>query len=252
MQQRYYDPMIPRFLSVDPVTAYDDPIGMFNRYRYAGSNPYTFKDPDGRCTAGLQHICGGSPTRARLGPSGDGGDNSDPESSSTSGSRNPWPAAAAAIGVLTADDATGVGVADDLLIPLVLGGALVIDQFARTYVTYTLTNASGQTYVGRTSGYGTPQQIVNARFATHHMRLAGYGNPTVDVSAQGPLGKAAIRGREQQLMDHYGGVGSPRLGNSIRGVAKGNPAGPGYHYMSNTRFGPLAPYTGILPYIYPR
>jgi len=48
MQQRYYDPLIPRFLSVDPVTAYDDPIGMFNRYKYASNNPYRFTDPDGR------------------------------------------------------------------------------------------------------------------------------------------------------------------------------------------------------------
>src|SRR5690606_37290226 len=48
MQQRYYDPMIPRFLSVDPVTAYDDPIGAFHRYRYANNNPYRFVDPDGR------------------------------------------------------------------------------------------------------------------------------------------------------------------------------------------------------------
>src|SRR5690606_36559501 len=31
MQQRYYDPM-GRFLSVDPVTAYSNPIGSFNRY----------------------------------------------------------------------------------------------------------------------------------------------------------------------------------------------------------------------------
>lgn len=48
MQQRYYDPMIPRFLSVDPVTAYSDPIGAFHRYRYANNNPYRFTDPDGR------------------------------------------------------------------------------------------------------------------------------------------------------------------------------------------------------------
>src|SRR5690606_38760756 len=48
MQQRYYDPLIPRFLSVDPVTAYDNPIGAFHRYRYANNNPYKFTDPDGR------------------------------------------------------------------------------------------------------------------------------------------------------------------------------------------------------------
>ena len=48
MQQRYYDPMLGIFLSVDPVTAYSNPIGQFHRYRYANNNPYSFTDPDGR------------------------------------------------------------------------------------------------------------------------------------------------------------------------------------------------------------
>ncbi|CAM5252861.1 RHS repeat domain-containing protein [Rhodanobacter lindaniclasticus] len=48
MEQRYYDPLIGRFLSVDPVTAYSNPIGAFNRYWYANDNPYRFTDPDGR------------------------------------------------------------------------------------------------------------------------------------------------------------------------------------------------------------
>jgi len=48
MQQRYYDPMLGVFLSVDPVTAYDQPLVAFNRYRYANNNPYSFTDPDGR------------------------------------------------------------------------------------------------------------------------------------------------------------------------------------------------------------
>lgn len=30
------------------VTAYDQPVGQFNRYRYANGNPYKFIDPDGR------------------------------------------------------------------------------------------------------------------------------------------------------------------------------------------------------------
>ena len=47
-QQRYYDPVIGRFLSPDP-----DPSDMnngwnFNRYNYAANNPYKFTDPDGR------------------------------------------------------------------------------------------------------------------------------------------------------------------------------------------------------------
>lgn len=48
MQQRYYDPMIGRFLSVDPVEALDDPVMMFGRYHYANNNPFKFIDPDGR------------------------------------------------------------------------------------------------------------------------------------------------------------------------------------------------------------
>ncbi|WP_324187387.1 RHS repeat-associated core domain-containing protein, partial [Stenotrophomonas sp. MH181796] len=35
MQQRYMDPQLGVFLSMDPVTAYDQPVGQFNRYRYA-------------------------------------------------------------------------------------------------------------------------------------------------------------------------------------------------------------------------
>lgn len=48
MQQRYYDPMIGRFLSTDPVTANSATGANFNRYWYANNNPYKFTDPDGR------------------------------------------------------------------------------------------------------------------------------------------------------------------------------------------------------------
>ena len=46
--QRYYDPAIGRFLSVDPVGPLQDPIQHFGRYHYAANNPYRFIDPDGR------------------------------------------------------------------------------------------------------------------------------------------------------------------------------------------------------------
>jgi RHS repeat-associated protein len=48
MQQRYYDPGIGRFLSVDPVTADGNTGSNFNRYWYANNNPYRFTDLDGR------------------------------------------------------------------------------------------------------------------------------------------------------------------------------------------------------------
>ncbi len=48
MQQRYYDPVIGRFYSNDPVRFSADNPMMFNRYAYANNNPYKFVDPDGR------------------------------------------------------------------------------------------------------------------------------------------------------------------------------------------------------------
>ena len=48
MQQRYYDPIAGRFLSVDPITTDANTGKGFNVYEYAQSNPYRFTDPDGR------------------------------------------------------------------------------------------------------------------------------------------------------------------------------------------------------------
>lgn len=48
MQQRYYDPSIGRFLSVDPVAADPNNTKTMNRYAYANNNPYRYTDPDGQ------------------------------------------------------------------------------------------------------------------------------------------------------------------------------------------------------------
>jgi RHS repeat-associated protein len=48
MQQRYYDPVAGRFLSIDPVTTDANTGGSFNRYVYASNGPYKYVDPDGR------------------------------------------------------------------------------------------------------------------------------------------------------------------------------------------------------------
>jgi RHS repeat-associated protein len=49
MQQRYYDPLLGRFLSVDPVGVSPRNGLNFNRYWYASNNPFKNTDPDGRC-----------------------------------------------------------------------------------------------------------------------------------------------------------------------------------------------------------
>ena len=48
MQQRYYDPVAGRFLSIDPVVTDANTASSFNRYNYANNSPYKYVDPDGR------------------------------------------------------------------------------------------------------------------------------------------------------------------------------------------------------------
>lgn len=47
MGARYYDPVIGRFLGVDPQDVDPENLHSFNRYAYANNNPYRYVDPDG-------------------------------------------------------------------------------------------------------------------------------------------------------------------------------------------------------------
>jgi uncharacterized protein RhaS with RHS repeats len=48
MQARYYDPVIGRFYSNDPVGwTPENPVMSFNRYLYVNNNPYKYTDPNG-------------------------------------------------------------------------------------------------------------------------------------------------------------------------------------------------------------
>ena len=49
MQARYYDPVIGRFYSNDPVGFRN--VHSFNRYAYANNNPYKYVDPTGMCSS---------------------------------------------------------------------------------------------------------------------------------------------------------------------------------------------------------
>jgi RHS repeat-associated protein len=54
MQARYYDPVIGRFYSNDPVDVIEQmqrgnsAVHGFNRYAYVNNNPYKYTDPDGK------------------------------------------------------------------------------------------------------------------------------------------------------------------------------------------------------------
>ena len=157
----------------------------------------------------------------------------------------------AAVGALTlageAAGTTALSAAIVVTLPLVVAGDTRQTPRDYSYVVYTKTNAAGSVYVGRTSGFGTPEEVVRRRDAGHHMNAFGYGPAVVNsalVNVGSLQGYPAIRGREQQVIDFYGGVGSPMVGNSIRGVSQYNPLGPIYWGASNLMFGPLMPYSG--------
>jgi RHS repeat-associated protein len=117
------------------------------------------------------------------------------------------------------------------------------------YVTYTKTNKkTGKVYTGRSRGVGTPVQIVAARDVGHHMTDKGFGAAVLDKSVTAAKSVAerhsdpayqAIRGREQQLIDHFGGAQSfgGTSGNAIRGIATDNPLLDTYMKAAKKMFG---------------
>jgi hypothetical protein len=145
----------------------------------------------------------------------------------------------------------------------------------RIYVTYTKFNTdSKQYYSGRTSAVVDlkkpllPQALlaVRMRDTAHHVdekpepQSRAFQPAVLDRFAVGTAvnysqryedeGYRAIRGREQQLIDHHGGArsdtrpGPNRTENAIRGVAKDHQFGKIFHEAANRQFGQLHPYTG--------
>ncbi len=163
--------------------------------------------------------------------------------------------AAAGSAVLLADDVTGFGVADDLLIPVLYVGASVswiqankvplsqsldrgIDYVADSfdskgfkYVTYTKTNKDGLVYVGRTSGFGTAEQIVRNRDRNHHMNQKGFFEARLTFSMDATFKGGydwrhrdpaywSIRGAEQLQIEYYRSQGNSA--NARNGIWENN------------------------------
>ena len=56
MQARFYDPVVGRFMGIDPVGYVPNRPSSFNAYAYADNNPYKYIDPDGTHPAdGIEH-----------------------------------------------------------------------------------------------------------------------------------------------------------------------------------------------------
>lgn len=104
------------------------------------------------------------------------------------------------------------------------GVALSAVLFPKTYQTYSMYNpTTDQTYSGRTSGTGTPEENVASRGYDHHILKQGVLPPVLDQSSDD---SNAIRGREQQLIWLNGGAQSEEggtSGNAINGISPSNP-----------------------------
>ena len=210
---RWYDPQLGRFMGVDPRGFDEANVHSFNRYAYANNNPYRFVDPDGRVAETIFDVIsfGISVEMFRREPT---------------------------VGNFLGVAVDGLAVA----VPFVPGGVGSIRALGRaadavekgdgaakaasaekSYQTYTKTNpVGGEVYCGRTSGCGTALENIAARDAGHHMSDKGFGPAVLDKSSSN---SAAIRGREQQLIDANGGARSTggTSGNAINAIAGRNP-----------------------------
>ncbi len=188
-----------------------------------------------------------------------------PESSSQSNAGIAIPIGGV-IGSATGAQATASAIAG----PIALGvGIAIADDYVRkndenkVYITYVKINPQNpmDIYVGRCSGQGDPKTVLERYDYTH--RMSTYGEAVMDRYVTGVISSlvgqrnipgstlgasfgaySIIRGREQQLMDHFLSLGYT-LGNTYRGVSPFNPMGRMYHFSSSIAFGELAPYTGF-------
>jgi RHS repeat-associated protein len=106
-----------------------------------------------------------------------------------------------------------------------------------TFQTYTKVNPdTGDVYVGRTSGGGTPLENIARRDSGHAYTSEGFGPAQLDQSSDS---YAAIRGREQQLIDFYRSLGISA--NKINGISPLNLNRSGYLGAALDEFGPVEP-----------
>jgi RHS repeat-associated protein len=232
---RCYDPFICRWTTCDPLAGKYPEWGPYN---YCAGNPVNVVDPDGSIldtffdaaslTLGVKSFVSnvrqgnvGAAIVDGVGIVADAAALAAPFASAGAGM-----AIKAIRGADKAADALKVASkADDVAdaAKVVKGEKGVIKSTERTFQTYTKTNReTGEVYVGRCSGTGTPKQNVRQRDSNHHMTKKGFGPAKLDKSS---TSYDAIRGQEQYMMDLNGGAKSMggSSGNSINGISPNNP-----------------------------
>ena len=220
LQSRYYNPEIGRFINADRYISTGVGILGYNMFAYCNNNPIRFVDYSGECVEAFLDDADDALGFLELLGVGDCGggtyhyavDFAHAERSSVWGypllnggwsSYSYW-------SPMYGGGGTSVGAATK-------GGSA-----SKTYQTYTKTNlVTGEVYSGRTSGMGTPAGNVRKRDVNHHMNAKGFGPAVLDRTS---YNYQAIRGREQMLIDYYGGAKSMGgiSGNAINGIGLNN------------------------------
>jgi hypothetical protein len=105
---------------------------------------------------------------------------------------------------------------------------------------------TGQIYCGKASGVddeGLTQEeladkILNKRDSSHHKNEEGFDRASLDVVS---YDSDAVRGREQDLIEYYGGAQSEdgESGNIINGISKRNKKSNEYREASKKLFGKM-------------
>ncbi len=263
---RLYDKLVPHFITIDPLT---ETSRRFSPFTYGNNNPIMFTDPDGMESRGVDGsvtfngYVGDDGNGYFSGTTK--GDDKPKVNTSTNSKKDPKYKGGTRLLGTTSDNSTGNKLASgtlafisaDALLPdptdaalpkwaaYAVGGALAgaylyssdwveklkdaLDPKGFKYVTYTKTNKEGLVYVGRSSGYESPEQIVRNRDSGHHIK--GYGPAVLSTFApamiDGGYGKRlldpaywSIRGSEQLQIEMYRRLGIS--GNDRNGIGPNN------------------------------
>lgn len=170
---RYYDPLLGRFMAMDPAPWNETNLHSFNRYAFANNNPTRFTDPDGRQAVPLTP--GGVPGFAVA-----------PPLQSLPGRHACGDCARLyeLPGYQQAPTSVGLQLPGFRALPpqgmILLGFAALTQRAedfiteARSFIVYGIRNAAGQiVYVGRASGEGDAEAVLGKRESSHQHKGQG-------------------------------------------------------------------------------